>query len=131
MAFAVLWLSVGLIGHFVWYPWLLIGPRLRLWPLAALLLFPWFTAVEQTISSTGVAGQLGRWLTQCGVLVAGLLVALRLSTGLGFLSLILPAFPVILALHALAAAPHRRPWSFAMSGALFTSWAVLAIFPLQ
>ena len=33
-AFAALWLSVGLLGQLVWFPWLLIWPRLRLWPLA-------------------------------------------------------------------------------------------------
>ncbi len=136
MAFAALWLGVGLLGQFVWYPWLLIGQRLRLWPLGVLLILPWFLAVAQVPRREGLAGQLGRWLVQSVVLAGALLLALRLSPELGFLALILPAFPAILGLHALAAAPYHtasrgEAWAFASSGALFTSWALLAIFPLQ
>ena len=31
IAFSALWLGVGLLGHFVWLPWLLIPSRLWLW----------------------------------------------------------------------------------------------------
>jgi hypothetical protein len=84
----------------------------------------------------GLVGQIGRWLAQSLVLGGALLLALGLSPELGFLALILPAFPAILGLHALAAGPHdaasnSRGWAFALSGALFTSWALLAVFPLQ
>jgi hypothetical protein len=40
-------------------------------------------------------------------------------------------FPIIIGLHALGAAPHRGSWPFAVSGALFVSWMLLAVFPLQ
>ena len=131
IAFAALWLGVGLLGQYVWYPWLLIWHRLRLWPLGVLLSLPWFLAAGRVVGGPGIAGQLGRWLVQSAVLLGGLYLAVSLSPGLEFLGLILPAFPGVIGLHALAAAPHRNNWSFALSGALFTSWAFLAMFPLQ
>jgi hypothetical protein len=136
MAFAALWLGVGLLGQFVWYPWLLIPRRLLLWPLGALLTLPWFLSVARTLRGGGLRGHVGRWLAQSLVLGGALLLALRLSPELGFLALILPALPALLGLHALAAAPYdaaadRGGWAFALSGALFASWALLAVFPLQ
>ena len=131
LAFAALWLGVGLLAEFVWYPWLLIWPRLRLWPLAVVFLLPWFMAVGQVVGGSGLRSQLGRWLVQSIVLVAGLFLALRLTPDIGFLMLILPALPVLFLIHALATASQRGWWPVALSGALFTSWILLAIFPLQ
>jgi hypothetical protein len=131
LAFAALWLGVGMLADLVWYPWLLSWPRLRLWPLAVLLLLPWFVAVGQTVGGSGLGSCLGRWLVGSIVLVGGLIVAMLLTPDIGFLMLILPALPVVFLIHAIAAAPHRGWWSFALSGALFASWMLLAIFPLQ
>ena len=36
----------------------------------------------------------------------------------------------VLGLHALASGPYRGSWSFALSGALFLTWIILAIFPM-
>jgi pimeloyl-ACP methyl ester carboxylesterase len=130
MAFAVLWLSVGLLAEWVWLPWLLIPRRLVLWPLGAALMLPWFVAAGQSVRGTGLGGRIGWLLAHSVALVGALVLALLLSPELGFLFLILPVFPVIIALHALAAAPHRGSWPFALSGALFVSWMLLAVFPL-
>ena len=131
LAFAALWLGVGLLGQLVWLPWLLIPRRLLLWPLGGLLLLPWFLAVGEAAWGAGIAGRIGWWLGHSGLLTGGLLLALRLSPELGFIMIILPLFPIILGFHALAAAPQRGSWPFALSGALFTSWLLLAVFPLQ
>jgi pimeloyl-ACP methyl ester carboxylesterase len=131
MAFAVLWLGVGLLGQLVWLPWLLIPRRLVLWLPGAVLLLPWFLAAGETVRGTRAIGRIGGWLAH-SLLVSGILfLAMRLSPDLGFLILILPLFPVVLGLHALAAAPQRGSWAFALSGALFVSWLLLAVFPLQ
>jgi pimeloyl-ACP methyl ester carboxylesterase len=131
LAFAALWLGVGLLGQLVWLPWLLIPRRLLLWPLGMLLLLPWFLAAGETVQGAGLTGRIGWWLVHSAVLAAALFLALLLSPELGFLILILPLFPIILGLHALVAAPYRGTWPFALSGALFTSWLLLAVFPLQ
>jgi hypothetical protein len=63
--------------------------------------------------------------------VGALFLAIRLNPELGFLILILPVFPFVLGLHALAAGPYRWRAPFALGGALFFGWMVLAVFPLQ
>ena len=130
LAFAVLWLGVGLLAQWVWLPWLLIPVRLVLWPLGTLLLLAWFLVAGETVRGAGPGGRLGWWLAHALVLVGSLYLALTLNPELGFLFLLLPLFPVVLGLHALAAAPHRGAWPFALSGALFVSWLLLAVFPL-
>ena len=131
LAFAVLWLGAGLLAEWVWLPWLLIPRRLILWPLGIVLTLPWFLAAGETVRGTGLGGRSGWWLAHTLVLAVALFLALQLSPGLGYLILILPMFPIIIGLHALAAAPHRGRWPFAISGALFVSWMLLAVFPLQ
>ncbi len=131
MAFAVLWLGVGLLAEWVWLPWLLIPRRLVLWPLGAALMLPWFVAAGQSVRSIGLGGRIGWILAHSLVLVSTLVLAILLSPDMGFLFLILPVFPIVITLHALAAAPYRGSWAFAISGALFVSWLLLAVFPLQ
>lgn len=127
--FAFLWLGVGLLGQMVWLHWLLIPARLVLWLLGSLLLLPWFLAVgEASIRATGLA-RAGWWLAHSALLVGGLLLALSINPALGFLILILPLLPALVALHALAAAPYQGSWAFALSGAMFLSWTILAVFP--
>ena len=131
LAFAVLWLGAGLLAEWVWLPWLLIPRRLMLWPLGIVLTLPWFLAAGETVRGAGLGGRIGWWLAHTLVLAVALFLALQLSPGLSYLILILPMFPIIIGLHALAAAPHRGSWPFAISGALFVSWMLLAVFPLQ
>jgi len=131
LALGALWLGVGLLGQLVWLPWLLIPRRLLLWPPAALLLLPWFLAVGEVARDARWAGRFACWLAH-SILVAGsFFLALRVSPELGFIVIILPLFPIILGLHGLALARQRGSWPFALSGALFTSWLLLAVFPVQ
>lgn len=131
LAFAVLWLGVGLLAERVWAPWLLIWPRLRWWPLAVFCLLPWFMAVGQTILGDSRAAHSGRWALHCLVAVGGLMAAVQLTPEIGFVMLIVAALPVLLAVHALAAGAQRASWPYAISGALVIGWMLLAIFPLQ
>jgi hypothetical protein len=131
MVFAALWIGVGWLGSYVWMPVMLIPDRLILWPLGVILSLPWLLAVAQAVLPTSRLGRAVWWLGYSLVLIGGLLLALRLNPELSFLILILPVFPVILVLHALAAGPYRWRSAFALGGALFIGWLVLAVFPLQ
>jgi pimeloyl-ACP methyl ester carboxylesterase len=130
MTFSALWLGIGLLGNMVWQPWLLVQPRLILFPLTTLFLLPWFLSVGELGRGMGWLGQGSAWFAHSFVLLGGLYLAMRLTSGIGFLILIAPVFPVFFALHALGSGPYRGGWSFALSGALFTSWMLLAVFPL-
>ncbi|MGW8251041.1 MAG: alpha/beta hydrolase, partial [Anaerolineales bacterium] len=130
VVFGVLWLGVGLLGQTVFLHWLLMPKRLLLWLPGTALLLPWFLAVGEAASRASGLARGGWWLAHSALLLGGLLLALNLDPSLGFLSLILPLLPVLLGLHALAAAPYPGEWSFALSGAMFLSWIILAVFPL-
>jgi pimeloyl-ACP methyl ester carboxylesterase len=131
LVFATLWLGVGLLGSYVWLPWLLIPKRLILWPLGVVLSLPWLLAVAQSMLPTGRLGRFAWWLGYSVILVGALFLSIRLNPELSFLILIAPVFPVILGLHAIAASPYRWRTTFALGGALFIGWLVLAVFPLQ
>jgi pimeloyl-ACP methyl ester carboxylesterase len=130
VTFLVLWLGVGLLGSLVWEPWLMIPRRLILWPLGTILLLPWFLAIGEALRGSGWLAQAGWWLAESVLVVGGLLLAMRFNPGIGFLVLILPVFPAVFAVQILANAPYRGGWPFALSGALFTSWLLLVVFPL-
>ena len=131
IAFAALWLGVGLLGNFVWLPWLLIPSRLWLWIPGTIILLPWFFSVGEAARQATRIGQIGWWFIQVLAVVGGLYLALRINPELGFLFIILPLVPVIIGLHMLAISPKHGTWAFAMSGAMFTAWLLLAVFPLQ
>jgi pimeloyl-ACP methyl ester carboxylesterase len=129
-AFGALWLGVGLLGQMVWLQWTLIPARLWLWLPGSLLLLPWFLAVSRASQGGGILVKAAWWVAHSVLLVGGLLLTVWLNPELGFLFLILPLLPVVLGLHALASGPYRSSWAFALSGALFLAWIILAIFPL-
>jgi pimeloyl-ACP methyl ester carboxylesterase len=131
LVFAALWLGAGFLGNYVWLPWILIPERLILWPLAVVMMLPWLLAVAQAMLPTSGWGRAGWWLGYSAILVGALFMALRLNPELSFLILILPVFPVMLGLHAIAAGPYRWRSTFVLGGALFIGWLVLAVFPLQ
>jgi pimeloyl-ACP methyl ester carboxylesterase len=130
VTFIVLWLGVGLLGHYVWLNWLLVPQRLILWPLGAAFLFPWFLVMGKALSGSSNLTQIGWWLGNSAIIVVGLLLAFWLNPALRFILIILPLFPLVLGIHALIASPYRGGWAYAVSGALFVSWMVIAVFPL-
>jgi pimeloyl-ACP methyl ester carboxylesterase len=130
-AFAALWLGVGLLGNFVWLPWLLIPHRLWLWVPGSIMLIPWFFVVGEVTKQADNLGQIGWWLFQVIVVIAGFYLALTINPELGFIFIILPLVPIMLGLHMLAISSNHGTWAFALSGAMFTAWLLLAVFPLQ
>ncbi len=127
---AALWLGVGLLGHFVWLPWLLIPSRLVLWIPASIITLPFFLAVGANARGANTIAQVGWWLAQVVVVIGGLYLALSLTPALGFIFLILPVVPIMLGLQALAISPRHGAWTYGLSGAMFTAWLLLAVFPI-
>jgi pimeloyl-ACP methyl ester carboxylesterase len=131
VAFAALWLGVGLLGHFVWLPWLLIPARLWLWVPAAIVLLPWFFALGEASKQANWLGRIGWWFYQVVAVIAGFYLAITINPVLGFIFILLPLIPVTMGLHMLAISSKHGSWAFALPGAMFLSWLLLAVFPLQ
>ena len=127
---ALLWVAFGLMARELWLEWGLVAPRLRLFPWLALGAFPWFLASAAAQAASGARGRLAWWLGESAALVVGLALTLLLVPSLGFLFLVLPTWPLIAGLIALAGAPLRDPWAHALGGTLFMGWLLAAVFPL-
>jgi pimeloyl-ACP methyl ester carboxylesterase len=130
VGFSALWLGVGIVGNYVWLPWLLIPARLWLWIPGAVILLPWFLSVGEAAKSAKAIGQIGWYLVQVITVLGSLTLALKVNPELGFLMLILPIFPIMLGLNMLVISPKHGSWAYAIPGAMFTSWLVLSAFPL-
>lgn len=131
LAFAALWLGVGLLGNFVWLPWLLIPQRLWLWIPGSIIIFSWFISVGVVTTGTRLSGKIGWWIYQSITVILSLYLAIILSPSLGFIFIILPLVPVMIGLHMLVISSRHGAWAYGISGAMFIAWLLLAVFPLQ
>ncbi len=130
LLFAVLSLAFGAMAQITWLPWLLIPERLVRWPFLAVAVLPLLLASALAQHRARPAGRFSWWLLQGAVIVAGLGLTIILSPDLFFIFLLLPVFPLILGLLAIAGAAFDRPWAVAVGGALFLGWILVAVFPL-
>lgn len=128
--FALLWLGFGLMAQVVWLQWWLIPTRLALWPWLALGFLPWFLASGMAQQEIAIGQRFLGWLGQSVALVLGIYLTLQFAPQLGFLYLLLPLFPLFMALFAYVAALVNQAWSYAWGCALFFGWAIAAAFPL-
>ena len=128
--FLWLWIAFGAMAQFLWLQWWLIPSRLQLWPLLSLASLPWFLAVGIVQQQAGFWQRALGWLSQSAVLVGGFGLVLYLLPQLGFLFLLLPLFPLIMAMLAFVAAWIDDVWSYALGSALFWGWLIVAVFPI-
>ena len=128
--FAVLTLAFGVMAGRVWLPWWLTPERFALWLPAAVAALPWLLAAGLAQQGASARQRAGWWLFQTAVIVAGLLLTVVVAPGLGFVTLLMPVIPAVLAGMSLAGAAIDRPWSYAIGNALFFGWLLVAIFPL-
>jgi hypothetical protein len=94
------------------------------------MLLPVFLVLAEMLGDTGAFGRAAWWLLYSLLLTGGLVLVMLLFPGMSFLGLIIPLLPVVLGIHALVAGAYHTRWSFALSGALFLSWVIAAVFPL-
>ncbi len=129
--FVLFWIAFGAIAQLVWLQWWLIPVRLRLWPLLSLACFPWFFASGIAQQGVGKVKRVGWWLGQSMALVGGFVLVLYLVPELGFIFLLLPLFPPLMAIFSLSATLLNEVWGYALGSALFFGWMIAAAFPLS
>jgi hypothetical protein len=64
-------------------------------------------------------------------LVGGFVLVLYLVPELGFIFLLLPLFPPLMAIFSLSATLLNEVWGYALGSALFFGWMIAAAFPLS
>ena len=128
--FLLLWVAFGAMAQVVWLQWWLVPVRLQLWLWLSLLCFPWLLASGIAQQQAGIKSRFIWWWGQSLVLVVGLLATIQFLPQLGFIFLLLPVFPLFLAMFAIASACVKDIWAYAIGCSLFFSWAIAAAFPL-
>ncbi|GAB1538654.1 hypothetical protein NUACC21_13170 [Scytonema sp. NUACC21] len=128
--FIVLWIAFGAIAQVVWLQWWLIPARLKLFPLLSLVCLPWFLASGVAQQSSGIGKRLLWWMGQSVVLVGGFILVLYVLPELGFIYLLLPLFPLVMAIFSFTANLFKESWSYAISSTLLFGWMLAAAFPL-
>ena len=128
--FLLFWIAFGAMAQVVWLQWLLIPNRLALWPVLSLACFPWFLASGIAQQGSSLFRRVALWLWQSLVLVGGFVLVLYLLPQLGFIFLLLPLFPPLMAIFSFTAAWLDQVWSYALGSALFFGWMIAAAFPL-
>lgn len=129
--FAFLWVAFGAMAHVVWLQWWLIPTRLQLWLPLAVACLPWFLASGIVQQATGSKERFGWWFSQSAVLIGGFLLTLNFLPQLGFMFLLLPLFPPLIAVLSLVIALVDEAWISALASALFFGWILAAGFPLS
>ncbi|AFY86850.1 alpha/beta hydrolase [Chroococcidiopsis thermalis] len=128
--FLLLWVAFGAMAQVVWLQWWLVPVRLQLWLWLSLLCFPWLLASGIAQRQSSLKSRFIWWLGQSLVLVIGLLATIQMLPQIGFIFLLLPIFPLFLAMFAIASASVKDVWAYAIGCSLFFSWAIAAAFPL-
>lgn len=131
LLFGLLWIAFGSMAQETWLQWWLIPARLKLWPALSIGCFPWFFASGIAQEQATPTKRIIWWFAQSIALTLGLSLTLILVPKLGFLALVVPIVPIILALLSYAAAQVREPWSNAIASALFFGWTIASVFPLS
>jgi hypothetical protein len=78
----------------------------------------------------GLGRRIAWWLGQTTAIVGGLLLLLYLLPQLSFIFLLLPLFPLLIAIFSFTAAQVDEVWSYALGTSLFFGWMLAAAFPL-
>jgi hypothetical protein len=129
LVFLTLWFGIGLLGHYVWLHWILSPIKLLLWILGGFLLLPWFYICGLQLSNLKIKSQVCWWFFQNVIILLAILLAVNITSNLSFLIIILPLYPIILAIHAILVSFQKSIWAYAISAAFFLSWLFLSVFP--
>jgi dienelactone hydrolase len=128
--FILLWLALGLLAQFTWLQWFLVPSRLLIWPLLALAALPWKLAAGYAQHGGSFWRRAGWWLGQSLLVAGGLILAALFVPSMGFLILIAPVLPLVLAVESIAGSAFDDPWAYGLGSALLFGWLIAALFPL-
>ncbi|MBE9209438.1 alpha/beta hydrolase [Nostoc sp. LEGE 06077] len=129
--FIILWIGFGAMAQVVWLQWWLIPSRLQIFPILAIACFPWFLASGVAQQNLNFGKRVFWWLGQSTVLISGFILVLYFLPQLSFIYLLLPLFPVFMAIFSFCSGLVNNPWSYALGSTLFFGWVLASAFPLS
>jgi pimeloyl-ACP methyl ester carboxylesterase len=129
LAVAVL-VGVGASTTLAWAPWWLGGVRVTAAVLLALMLLPYAVAMSSLLHGRRGRSAVTAWLVTSLAVVLTLGAAAVVVPGIGFLILVLPLLPLVLAATTAVAVGVDRPWATGPATAVFVGWLLAMLFPL-
>jgi hypothetical protein len=123
-------IGVGASASLAWAPWWL--PDVRVVPALLLMLavLPFSVAAAAMLHGRRGVSAVGTWLVTSAAVLVTLGAAASVVPGIGFLLLVLPLLPGILAAMSVVAVGIDRPWATGSAGAVFLGWLLAMLFPL-
>jgi len=122
--------GVGASTTLAWAPWWLVGVRLPVAALSAVVLLPYAVAAASLLHGRRGGSAVMAWLFMSTAVVVTLGAAAAVVPGVGFLVLVLPLLPAVLGLTVAVGVRVDRPWATGPATALFLGWLFAMLFPL-
>ena len=126
----VMLVGLGASTTLAWAPWWLTGPRTAVAGLLAILVLPFSIAAASLLHGRNGRSAALAWLLTSGAVVVTLGAAAVVIQSLGFLILIIPLLPLVLAATTAAAVGVDRPWATGTASAILLGWLLAMLFPL-
>jgi dienelactone hydrolase len=123
-------IALGASTTLAWAPWWL--PDVRVAPALLLIacLLPYSIASAAMLHGRRGRAAVGTWFATSLAVVVTLGAATVVVPGVGFLALVLPLLPLVLAATSVVAVGVDRPWATGTAGAVFVGWLLAMLFPL-
>lgn len=126
----VLLVVLGGSAALAWAPWWLSGVRVGAAALLALMLLPFGLAAASALYGRHGRTVLGIWAATSTIVLVTLGAAAVVVPGIGFLLLVLPLLPLVLAATTATTVGVDRPWASGPASAVFIGWLLAMLFPL-
>lgn len=123
-------IGLGASTTLAWAPWWLSGVRVSAALVLAVLLLPYSVAAASLLHGRRGRQAVGVWAFSSLTVLVTLGAAAVVVPGIGFLILVLPLLPLVLAAVVAASVGVDRPWATGAAGAVFLGWLLAMLFPL-
>jgi len=123
-------IALGATSSLAWAPWWLPSVRISTAVLLVVCLLPFSIASAAMLHGRRGWSAVGAWLMSAVAVLVTLGAAAVVVPGIGFLLLVLPILPLVLAATSVVAVGVDRPWATGIASAVFVGWLLAMLFPL-
>ena len=126
----VMVVGLGSSTALAWAPWWLGGVRVTNAVLLTVLALPFSIAAASSLHGRSGRSAAAVWFLIAAAVVVTLGAAAVVVPSMGFLILVIPLLPLVLAATTTAAVGVDRPWATGTASAVLLGWLLAMLFPL-
>jgi len=121
---------LGASAALAWLSWWAVGVRAGTAALMSVSLLPFCLALAALLQGRHGFRAATAWFTTSAAVLVTLGAAAAIVPGLGFLLLVLPILPAVLAAMTALSVGLDRPWASGLAGAVLMGWLLAVVFPI-